>query len=73
MFGGILLCEGHAGQILAQERVYLLQGIVCCLDLQLSSVKIQDHPELARLLRVERTQTAAELDSAYDELLAATV
>ena len=37
-FAGLVLCERHAGQLEAQDRMALLEGIVSCLGLCLGSI-----------------------------------
>jgi hypothetical protein len=65
---GLLLCESHARQLEAQERVDLLRGIVSCLELCLSNLALRRDRILVGLLRAQRAGTARELELAYHEL-----
>jgi len=65
---GLLLCERHAHQLVAQEKIGLLQGIISCLELCLSNLALRRDTNLVRLLRTERAGAARELELAYQEL-----
>jgi hypothetical protein len=65
---GLLLCERHARQLVAQDKVDLLRGIIVCLDLCLSNLALHRDTNLVGLLRAERAGVAAELEFAYQEL-----
>ena len=67
-FEGLLLCEWHARQSEAQDRIDLLQGIISSLDLSLSNVLLWKDTNLVRLLRFWRTQAAQELHRAQESL-----
>jgi hypothetical protein len=64
----LLLCESHAAQLEAQERVDLLRGIVSCLELCLSNLAVRRDTILVGLLRARRAGAARELELAYQEL-----
>ena len=66
--GGLLLCEPHAHQLEAQDRIDLLRGIISCLDLCLSNLALRKDTNLVRLLRAKRAAAAAEMEPAYEEL-----
>jgi hypothetical protein len=65
---GLLLCERHARQLEAQERVDLLRGIISCLELSLSNLALRRDTYLVGLLRADRAGAARELELAYQEL-----
>jgi hypothetical protein len=65
---GLLLCERHAHQLEAQDRIDLLRGIISCLELCLSNLALRRDTNLVGLLRTRRAGAAAELDLAYQEL-----
>jgi hypothetical protein len=65
---GLLLCESHARQLEAQERVDLLRGIVSCLELCLRNIALRRDTNLVGLLRARRAGAARELELAYQEL-----
>jgi hypothetical protein len=64
---GLLLCESHARQLEAQERVDLLRGIVSCLELCLRNITLRRDKNLVGLLRARRASAARELELAYQE------
>ena len=68
MLDGLLLCERHAHQLEAQDKVDLLRGIISCLDLCLSNLALRRDTNLVRLLRAKRAGAAAEKELAYQEL-----
>jgi hypothetical protein len=65
---GLLLCERHAHQLEAQDKIDLLRGIICCLELCLSNLALHRDTNLVRLLRAEKANAARELELAYEEL-----
>jgi hypothetical protein len=65
---GLLLCERHAHQLEAQEKIDLLQGIISCLELCLSNLALRRDKNLVGLLRARRAGAARELELAYQEL-----
>ena len=65
---GLLLCEWHAHQLEAQDKIDLLRGIISCLDLCLSNLALRRDTYLVGLLRARRAGAAAELELAYQEL-----
>jgi hypothetical protein len=65
---GLLLCERHACQLEAKERVDLLRGILSCLELCLSNLALRRDMNLVGLLRAERAGAARELELACQEL-----
>jgi hypothetical protein len=65
---GLLLCERHACQLEAKERVDLLRGILSCLELCLSNLALRRDTNLVGLLRAERAGAARELELACQEL-----
>jgi hypothetical protein len=65
---GVLVCESHARQLQAQERIDLLRGIVSCLELCLSNLALRRDTNLVGLLRAQRAGAARELELAYQEL-----
>ena len=67
-FKGLLLCERHAGQIEAQDRIGLLEGIVSSLGLCLRSIPLRKNKDLSILLRAQRAQAARELAHAREDL-----
>jgi hypothetical protein len=68
MLDGLLLCERHAHQLEAQDKVDLLRGIISCLDLCLSNLALRRDTNLVQLLRAKRAAAAAEMKPAYEEL-----
>ena len=65
---GLLLCERHAHQLEAQDKIDLLRGIISCLELCLSNLALRRDTNLVRLLRAEKANAARELELAYEEL-----
>jgi hypothetical protein len=65
---GLLLCESHARQLEAQDRIDLLEGIVSSLGLCLRSIPLRKHKDLSRLVRAQRAQAARELAYAREDL-----
>ena len=68
MLDGQLLCERHAHQLEAQDKLDLLRGIVSCLDLCLSNLALRRDTDLVGLLRAKRAAAAREMEPAYEEL-----
>jgi hypothetical protein len=68
MLDGLLLCERHAHQLEAQDKIDLLRGIISCLDLCLSNLALRRDTNLIRLLRAKRAGAAAEMELASQEL-----
>jgi hypothetical protein len=68
MLDGLHLCERHAQQLEAQDKVDLLRGIISCLELCLSNLALRRDTNLIRLLRAKRAGAAAEMELAYEEL-----
>jgi hypothetical protein len=66
-FQGLLLCERHARQFEAYDRIDLLRGIVSSLDLCLSNVLLRRDTNLVRLLRYRRAQASQELHRAHED------
>ena len=64
----LLLCERHACQLEAQERVDLLRGIISCLELCLSNLALRRDTNLVGHLRAERAGAARDLELACQEL-----
>jgi hypothetical protein len=64
----LLLCESHARQLEAQERIDLSRGIISCLELCLSNLALRRDKNLVGLLRARRAGAARELELAYQEL-----
>jgi hypothetical protein len=71
-FEGLLLCERHARQSEAYDRMDLLRGIVSSLDLCLSNVLLRRDTNLVRLLRYRRAHASQELHRAHEDLRQAT-
>jgi hypothetical protein len=65
---GLLVCERHAHQLEAQDKIDLLRGIISCLDLCLSNLALRRDANLVRHLRAERAAAAAEMEPAYEAL-----
>jgi len=65
---GLLLCENHARQLEAQDKIALLQGIISCLELCLSNITLRRDKNLVGLLRAERAGAARELAFAFEEV-----
>lgn len=72
-FKGLLLCERHAGQLEAQDRMALLKGIVLSLELCLRSIPLRKNKDLSILVLAQRAQAAQELAHARDDLTRATL
>jgi hypothetical protein len=64
----LLLCESHARQLEAQERIDLSRGIISCLELCLSNLTLRRDTNLVGLLRARRAGAARELELAHQEL-----
>jgi hypothetical protein len=71
-FEGLLLCEWHASQAEANDRMDLLRGIVSSLDLCLRNVLLRRDTNLVRLLRYRRAHASQELHRAHEDLRQAT-
>jgi hypothetical protein len=71
-FEGLLLCEWHARQHEAYDRIDLLRGIVSSLELCLRNVLLRRDANLVRLLRFRRTWATQELQRAREDLRLAT-
>ena len=71
-FQGLLLCEWHARQSEAYDRIDLLRGIVSSLDLCLRNVLLRRDTNLVRLLRYRRAHASQELHRAHEDLQQAT-
>ena len=67
-FAGLVLCERHAGQLEAQDRMALLEGIVSCLGLCLSSIPLRKNRDLSMVVRAQRAQATRELAHACEDL-----
>jgi|SRR5215204_2941172 len=67
-FKGLLVCERHAGQLEAQDRINLLEGIVSSLGLCLRSIPLRKHKYLSMLVRAQRAQATRELAHAREDL-----
>jgi hypothetical protein len=67
-FAGLLLCERHARQLEAQDRMALLEGIVSCLELCLRSIPLRKNKDLSMLVLTQRAQAARELAEARENL-----
>ena len=67
-FEGLLLCERHARQIEAQDRISLLEGIVSSLGLCLRSIPLRKHKDFSVLVRAQQAQATRELARAYEDL-----
>lgn len=67
-FEGVLLCERHARQFEAQDRVDLLTGIVSSLELSLSSIPLRKDKNVTLLLRAKRADASRELARAQGDL-----
>ena len=59
MLDGLLVCERHAHQLEAQNKIDLLRGIISCLDLCLSNLALRRDTNLVGLLRAERADAAS--------------
>ena len=71
-FKGLLVCERHAGQLEAQDRTALLEGIVSCLGLCLRSISLRKNKDLSMLVLAQRAQAIQELAHAHEDLRRAT-
>src|ERR671912_2460590 len=71
-FKGLLLCERHARQLEAQDRMALLEGIVSCLGLCLSSIPLRKNKDLSMVVQSQRAQATRQLAHAREDLRRAT-
>lgn len=71
-FGGLLLCEWHARQSEARDRINLLRGIISTLELCLRNVLLRRDTNLVWLLRYRRARATQELLRAREDLRHAT-
>jgi hypothetical protein len=71
-FEGLFLCEGHARQSEAYDRIDLLRGITSSLNLCLRNVLLRRDTNLVRLLRYRRALATQELQRAHEDLRQAT-
>ena len=71
-FKGLVLCEQHARLLEAQDRIGLLEGIVSCLGLCLSSIPLRKNKDLSMAVRAQRAQATRELAHACEDLRRAT-
>src|SRR5919112_4196113 len=71
-FAGLVLCERHAGQLEAQDRMALLEGIVSCLGLCLSSIPLRKNRDLSMAVRAPGGQAAPETAPACGDLIRGT-
>lgn len=69
---GLLVCERHARQIEAQDRMALLEGIVSSLKLSLRSIPLRKNKYLSGPLFAQRAQANRELAHAHKDLRRAT-
>ncbi len=69
---GLLVCERHARQIEAQDRIDLLEGIVSCLGLCLRSITLRRNRDLSMLAREQQAQATRGLTHAREDLRQAT-
>ena len=67
-FKGLVLCEQHARQLEAQDRMALLEGIVLSLGLCLSSIPLRKNKDLSMVVQSQRAQAARELAHARQDL-----
>ena len=67
-FKGLVLCEQHARLLEAQDRMALLEGIVSCLGLCLSSIPLRKNKDLSMVVQSQRAQAARELAHARQDL-----
>jgi hypothetical protein len=68
-FKGLVLCERHARQLEAQDRMALLEGIVLSLGLCLSSIPLRrKNKDLSMVVQSQRAQAARELAHARQDL-----
>jgi|tagenome__1003787_1003787.scaffolds.fasta_scaffold18514728_1 hypothetical protein len=71
-FAGVLVCEGHARQLEAQDRRALLKGIALSLELCLRSIPLRKNKDLSILLRAQHALATQELAHALEDLRCAT-
>jgi len=71
-FRGLLLCEWHARQAEAQDRIDLLVGITSSLELCLRNILLWRDTNLVWLLRYQRAWATQELHRAHEDLWQAT-
>src|ERR671912_1950151 len=71
-FKGLVLCERHARLLEAQDRMALLEGIVSCLGLCLSSIPLRKNRDLSMVVRAQRAQATRQLAHAREDLRRAT-
>ena len=71
-FEGLFLCEWHARQSEAYDRIDLLWGIISSLELCLRNVLLRRDTNLVRLLRYRRAHATQELHRAREDLRQAT-
>jgi hypothetical protein len=67
-FKGLVLCERHARQLEAQDRMALLEGIVLSLGLCLSTIPLRKNKGLSMVVQSQRAQAARELAHARQDL-----
>ena len=67
-FKDLVLCERHARQLEAQDRMALLEGIVLSLGLCLSSIPLRKNKDLSMVVQSQRAQAARELAHARQDL-----
>jgi hypothetical protein len=67
-FKGLVLCERHARQLEAQDRMALLEGIVLSLGLCLSTIPLRKNKDLSMVVQSQRAQAARELAHARQDL-----
>lgn len=67
-FVDVLLCERHADQFEARDRVDLLRGIASSLELVLRSIPLHKNANLTSLVRNERAWATRELGHAHENL-----
>ena len=71
-FKGLLLCEWHARESEAYDRIDLLEGINSLVELCLRNVVLRRDTNLVRLLRFRRARVNQELHCAREDLRQAT-
>jgi hypothetical protein len=62
------VCERHARQLGAKDRMALLEGIVLSLELCLRSIPLRKNKDLCVLVRAQRAQASRELAHAREDL-----
>src|ERR671910_1824034 len=67
-FKGLVLCERHARLLEAQDRIGLLEGIVSCLGLCLSSIPLRKNKYLSMAVPAQRAQATPEIAHACEDL-----